>query len=115
MKKILIILSGLSMLYLSACSSDYSSMLLGKWHDSGQGIFEFLNDHRIVVFSINPKDQTLTEDFYGKWDMSGDGRIKMELNPSGARIVNTAYFQDNDHIIMEMKDQKYLLTRWKQN
>ena len=103
------LLIGLLGLFLMGCG-DQSSQVLGKWSDGAGGSFDFLSDHTLVI-KDSAGDQNPVA---GKWYPLGDGAIRIDIyTPKGKRIVSMAYIQDDDHLIMELKDKPYGLTREK--
>jgi hypothetical protein len=97
------------LLALAGCGGQ-SANVAGKWSDGAGGTFEFFADHTLII-KDSPTDQNPVR---GKWELFGDGRIRVDIfTPAGHKIATIAYFQDNDNIIMELRNKPYALTRMK--
>jgi hypothetical protein len=103
------ILVVLLLLVLGGCGS-HSANVAGTWSDGAGGTFEFLADNSLII-KDSPEDQKPVK---GQWTAYADGRVRIDIfTPAGHKIATVAYVQDNDNMVMELRNKPYALARVK--
>lgn len=102
---------------LSSCSKPLSESIIGHWVKyeqngkkvEGKGFFEFFSDSTVIM---NPSDNP-KENFQGKYTLSEDGRIKIDIliNNEQLIIVGSASLTDEDNLHLKLENVGE--TKWK--